>query len=489
MTTPYFKDSQSTGSTYKTRLIAGTGLAIIVSSMIHLWLGSDIALIGVMSSVSCLGLAFLLPKRISYSNIFVFLLSVYSGLAALILKALLGQTLQTNLFAATESAQYLFIGFTSIAACAILAKFSLQGRVASIGRLMNRPDFAKQALVGLIFFGVATKTLHTISISSNDDSGGATGFGGFGTFNFVILLALSLLIKALKDSPSKFYKMLFYVTVTAITLLSIINNTKKGVFDFIFVLILSLYAFDIRLQLSKVTSGGIVLAFILLYASPTIHLMRSSFKTETIIERVQTFYSVISEHHFSSSELSASESDFISGFQYSYSPSGSYVYPSSANIDRFMLILPIDQVSRKLNASGEMGLPIFVTEMLEYVLPSFLIDKTPYSGVDLIAWRYGIRAPGNVARPVIGMIASSLAASGVVGVLFFPFLFLLPVFMTLDYIFGDLEGNAWGLFGVATSIFMVEREFEIMLPYLLRDIPIILIFANICLLLAKKRKS
>jgi hypothetical protein len=81
----------------------------------------------------------------------------------------------------------------------------------------------------------------------------------------------------------------------------------------------------------------------------------------------------------------------------------SYYYPDALNIDRYSLIFPLDQIVRHDPAriSGN-----FAVNELSELMPAAFVKKTGISFTDQVAWRFGIRKYGSVARPVIGLPAS-----------------------------------------------------------------------------------
>lgn len=458
-------------------------LLVLFLFVVHFLLGSNIIFSVSLVFIASVGFLFLLPSRLSFTNIFVFGVSFNSGFAALLIKAVLWQPLQQNIFASYESFFYLFIGFFSIALCGLLSKYLIAGKESGIGHRINDPVYARRAVIPLLVFGVGTKILHTI-FSTSDEEG---GFGGFGSFNFVIMLAISLLIGLIANSGKRIYYIFFGLTFFIVLSLSIINNTKKEIFDLVVLLIIAIYAFNVKVKMRHIFLGGILFLGIFFVVSPIIHLMRFSFKSESLVERVSSFYDVMAEYNFNPGLLIAAEKEFVSGFEYSYSSAGSYIYPAQLNYERFLMIQPIDQIARELDSKGTMGIEIFFDQMLQKILPSVLIAKTDYAGVDLIGWKYGFRSPGSVARPVIGLTGSFLASSGLLGVIFFPLFFIFPVFCVMDYIFGSIKKNVWAVFGVGSSAYLIEREFEVMYPYLLRGLPIIIIFSFFTLIVFGSR--
>ncbi|WP_148087164.1 hypothetical protein [Pseudogemmobacter humi] len=451
-------------------------ISAILLGIIHLTTGSMLILIFVFTVISLIGAGFLMKGNPRYSDFFIFLLSAYSGYAALLMKAILAQPLQQNLMVPVQSAAYLFIGFCSITSCAIAADLIVGSRQSPIGARIETPVFMRNALIPLFIMGFATRILHVLfnpSIKDGADIG--SGFGGFGTFEFILSLACVILLRLYSLRRTSPYGATIIIVMVAIAILSVITNTKKNILDFALLGVVSVYAFDIKVKPRVLTLFGLLMATVILFISPAIHLMRTGFRDMTVMERITGMYTLIEQHGFSPAALSVAEGAFMKNFTYSYNEYGSYIYPDAQNIDRFSLILPIDQVARGLDSMGTMGVSPFFEEIGESVMPSVLIDKDPETGPDLIAWKYSIRANTSIARPVIGFTASSLAAQGLLGVICLPWLLLLPFFVFSNYFFGNIKGRVFGVFVVAIAFQMVEKEIDQVIPFVFRTGPVIIL--------------
>ena len=77
---------------------------------------------------------------------------------------------------------------------------------------------------------------------------------------------------------------------------------------------------------------------------------------------------------------------------------------------------------------------------------------------------------------MIGMTASSLAASGFLGVIFFPFLLVFPVLFLGNLIFFDLKSGPLGYFIVVFSWIIAELSFDSFLVYSFRNVVIAYVF-------------
>lgn len=449
----------------------------------HVFLGSYLFLNLTFTIISIIGVLFLNYGKTSFTNMFIFFLSIYSGYAALLMKAFFGQELQSNLLEPFESGVMLGLSFFMILLCGILSKSISNNRSSKIGKLVENENFKYNSILIFLILGVVFRLLH---LNYNGGLEAEGGFGGFGVFKFVFLLGLTIAFKVYSELRLKKYAIIIIISLISASILAIASNTKKDIFDFILLSGLCIFYFNIKISKKTIVSSMAFVLFVILFISPAIHLTRFEFKDLTLSERIYAVYNIISDNEFNYTKLYAAEAVFMEGFQYSYGAGSSYIYPRAENLDRFFLILPIDQVVRNHTISS-MGVEPFLIEIAEASLPSILIKKTPYTGPDLIAWRYGIRDSNSVARPVIGFTASSFAAGGIIAVIFFPIFFLLPFLIIMDYVFGNFNNRLWGVFGFIVTVSFVEKEIDQILPFLFRNLPIIILFVYLSIFILSKK--
>lgn len=463
----------------KKSILAFYFLVLIGFSLFHLFIGSYLYIILSFFFIATVGIFFIISKELTYSNLFVFLSSIYCGAAALIIKAIFMQPLQTNLRNPIDSIIYLLLGFILTCICAFLAKIIIRNKVLNIGDKIQHRSFIEKFSLIFIVLGVIIKLLHAFFGTGAEDASNA--FGGFGSLSFIFLLGGIFIFYLYSQNYSKQNGYLILFTAFLVLLISTFNNTKKEVIDFIVMALLCIVAFRIKIKFKVVAGSLLLFLFLFLFLSPLLHLMRADYKGMSFNERINYAYDLARENDFNPIKLYEAESLVMQGFSYSYAEYSSYIYPSSLNLDRIFLILPVDQVSREisLNNRPTMGITPFIEETLESILPSLIIVKDPETGPDLIAWQYGIRSTSSVARPVIGFTASSLAASGLIGIILYPLFILLPFFLFMDFVFGRVNGRIWGVFGCVLTYQFVEKEIDQILPFIFRNGIIILIFIYI----------
>lgn len=462
-----------------TLLIRTLYLGCIALFILHLALGSNIYMLAVMLFISVVGFLSISGRRIFVSDALVFGTAMYSGFLTLVVKGGLGQPLQSNLQHPIYSTTLLLCGFCALVCSAHLARRFVQNyRPNRIAQVFNDLSVQRRIFWPLLIAGISFFVLH-ITFRPTHVNGvllESGGFGGFGSLYFLLIFGLCVGMSLYGRTGNRRVLLTLLVVGAIMLLLAIAANTKKEFAEFLLVVLVGLFAYGLKISVRHIVAGVALIIVMLFYLSPTIHIMRTHFRDLTIFERVTKSYEVLEEHNFSAFKLRESEGRFMAGFTHSYRASGSYVYPSTLSVDRFMLILPIDQVVRGQESRDEMGIGIFLPEILDGILPSFLITKNTYVGADLVAWEYGIRQFGNSARPVIGMTASSLAAAGLLGVILFPFLIILPILLLGNLLFFDLRSGPLGYFIIVFSWYLAEKEFDSLIVFSLRSVVIAYIF-------------
>lgn len=445
--------------------------------IVHLAIGSNFYLVLVLVAISIVGVWPLQFHRLTFSMVYVFILSVYSGFGALIVKALLWQPLESNLVDSAQTVLLLAVGFAS----AVFASRLSSPAVHSLPYLALAGS--ERLVLPLTLIGFLFQTLH-IALRpqlANDSLDQTEGFGGFGSLYFLLLLGVALQFYWYGQTRSKWYLRLLFLTCAAFLVLSLLGNVKRLFLDFLFISALSIVACNIRIQWARLILVVGALGLVLAYLSPAIHLTRDSFQSGSLFDRLAGVYDVLAEHEFSLGNLHESEDAYFSGFAYSYRPNGSYVFPSTMNVDRFCLIFPLDQVVRAYDDDGQIGLGPFVTHAVKASLPSLLVTKDAFAGADLVAWQYGIRDSGSIARPVIGLTASAVAAWGSWGALLLPVLILLPMFIVLDRFPGQISGNPVAVMLIVMSANLAELGIDGVMLFFLRQVPLALIVSVLIL--------
>lgn len=417
------------------------------------------------------------------------IMTVYFGTASLFVKTLAGQPVQSNLQVADLSAGYLLAGFASITIGYGLSQwvqrpspFAEQLRV-----LTDHGTNLARLAVPVFAFGALFLLLQT-QFRANAVNGGfeAGGFGGFGAFYPLLPLgaAMQAALVVRRHRGQRRHGVILIAMAVVIVALTLADNTKRTLFDFLLVVGLSFVALGGAGRWRWIVSGTIGAAVALLLVVPAIQIVRTHDDVHGAA-RIGATWRVLRDHRFDPARLAGAGDRIATSYQRAWR--GSYVYPRPWNTERFTMIQPIDQVARALGERGTMGGADLWRDPAETLLPGFLIRKTLVTAPDRIAWHYGFRANGSIARPVVGLVASSLAAFGLIGVLLLPALVVAFTFVTLDWIGGRLAGNVWAVFLLAVSAFLAEREVSTTLSFFCRSFPFIMLVGGMLLLVGARR--
>jgi hypothetical protein len=272
-----------------------------------------------------------------------------------------------------------------------------------------------------------------------------------------------------------------------IIILSVAGNAKRSAIDAMLVVALSIYAYRFKVGFKQVIFGVSAVSLVVFVLSPLIHITRSAGANFTISERFEYTYGVIYRSNYDIGVINSINDRVAQGYQSSYRAFSSYVYPSTVNVDRFALILPMDQVLR-VGGEPRVDAKELVSEIGQIVLPGALIEKTPGALSDVIGWNYSFRMPGVVSRPVVGLPASSVATGGFFGAIFTPMCLLFPLFIVLDKIGGGLRNSPWSV-AICVSVALIpERTIEAIIGTMLREVPFILLVMAIIIQVIRARQ-
>jgi hypothetical protein len=455
--------------------------AFLILSLVvaQVGMGADIPLVLVLALIAAATLLPLTKDNIAPGDCIYIGLSLYCGGFALLTKTLLGQPVDSNLIAPEISGLHMLVAFASITAAYLLAqRFTPKlSQPAGVFRYFNSPFFLKNFSRFGFVVGAIFHILHLILRPRfiNGTGEQTAGFGGFGSFYFLIVMAFAAQIALCKLGENKARERTIATFMfVAILLMTVAGNVKKDILDALVILAISTYALGFKVGVRQVVAGAILLFAINFVLTPLIHITRSSGADFSISERFQYTAEVVSTNNFDLGKINDINDRITQGFRTNYRAFGSYVYPSTVNLDRFSLIFPLDQVVRTGGPPRIMPNDI-VNRVLQIVLPSSLITKSPGSMADLVGWSYGFRAPGTVSRPVVGLPASSVALGGLFGAAIIPFGILSVVFTLLNWLGGSLKGNPWAIALTVSLMHIPEKEVDALFGIMLREAPLILI--------------
>lgn len=463
-------------------------LALAAMAFAQLWIGASIWVLGVLLLIAAAALIPLTREEWRVSDGLYVLMTVYFGSGALVIKTLAAQPVQSNLDQPDASGGYLLLGFVSISIGYAVSHLvrrpshmaeqlrALTGDSANLARFAA-PIF----LAGAVFLFLQT-LYRPIAVQGGFEAG---GFGGFGTFTPLLLLGIAMQAARVVQQPRRRRHQMMLAGMTLIVLaLAMADNTKKTLFDCLLAIGLVFVVHGARLRLRWIVPAAVTTALLLAMVIPAVQIVRTIADVRSTA-RIAATWQVMRDADFDSLRLSAEADRIAVGHQLVWQDS--YIFPLAWNTERFTMIQPIDLVARGLEEHGTMGGADLWRDPAETLLPGFLIEKTLANAPDRIAWHYGFRASGSIARPVVGLIASSLAAFGLAGVLLLPMLVTTLSFVALDLLGGRLNGNVWGVFVLTATTFLAEKEISTTLSFFCRSFPFLLMVAAMLLFGSARR--
>lgn len=465
-------------------------LVLALLACAQLLLGANLWVLGVLLLVAAAALVPITRRNWRVSDGLYALMTVYFGSGALVVKTLAGQPIHTNLLVPDLSAGYLLIGFSSISVgYAISHAVRRPSRAAEQLRTMTRhsPNLVRLAvptfMAGALFLFLQTQ-FRPVAVQGGFEPG---GFGGFGTFYPLLPLGAALQAALVARHPHHHRHRIVLAAMALMVLsLTLADNTKKTLFDFLLVIGLVFLVDGARLRwrwaIPAIASATVTLALVM----PAVQIVRTMADVRSTA-RIGATWQVMRGAGFDPASLMAQADRLATGHQLVWRDS--YIFPLAWNTERFTMIQPIDLVARGLEDHGTMGGADLWRDPAETLLPGVLMEKTLANAPDRIAWHFGFRANGSIARPVVGLIASSLAAFGLAGVLLLPMAVTALSFVALNLLGGRLAGNVWGAFLLTATAFLAEKEVSTTLSFFCRGFPFLLLVAASLLLIGRVRRS
>jgi len=472
-----------TASTPSVRTIQPAKFALVLAhfslALLHIRIGSNLYMVVAFTCISLMGSRLLLRETIWASDFYIFGLAVYSATAALVVKAALLQPLQANLIHPFYSTTVLLAGFGAAAAGAWLARRVQRPGVdrCFLEKVWRGSRFSESYVpflaVGTVFFilHVALRPRFTNGVLVAGE-----GFGGFGSLYFMLLFGITAALHAFGKGGDRLAQSAAALAFGLMLTLSLIANTKIEFAQFAMAVALTVLAFRLRVKILPVFVLALTLCIFVFYLSPIIHLMRNEFVGLSASERLHRAWEIAEENDFSAARLLDKEAQFLSGFSMLNREDRSFIFPTVANLERFFLVFPLDQVAREELQGHRMSAGPFLRQTAESVLPSILISKDAMVGADLVAWEYGIRSFGTIGRPVIGPYASLLAMGGIPAVALGMFVSVLLLYSLANFLFGHLRQSSFGTFFFVLSVMLPEKEIDAMYAFFLRDVVIVILF-------------
>lgn len=460
-----------------------------ICAIIQLVLGANFPILIALYIISVCGFFSIWSEKLTVASMIYFSICLYSGMFAIVIKTALWQPVQQNLFNPDTSAIVVFTGHMATTAAYMVAqKFPIRFR--AIQNLKQEFDVAgsRTPLFPVMFvIAFILLVLHEQFRPqfTNGNSDAIGGFGGFGAFYFLLVFSfagqVSRAVSSRVRGPDTTLAIVMFIMITA---LSFAANIKKDVMDAALVIALIFVFYRLKVKPQYIVAGVAFVIASQFVLAPLIHITRAEQTHKTVAERVDLTMAILRQNNYDFGRINALNDKVYKGFAANYRSSGSYVYPSTANIDRFALILPVDQVTR-VNDPGRVTMSEVTSLVGQRVLPSVLVSKSPGVLADIVSWKYGFRTYLTVGRPVVGLSASSFAVGDLPGVIGISFFLMLVVFLVVDLIGGAMTASPWSIAMVVTLNNIGEKEIDALFEILLRNIPLMIVTLAIFVFLAR----
>jgi hypothetical protein len=446
--------------------------------IIGLTLGSDLLTSSILAIIS-LSAVLAIKDNMSVADVIYLIYVFYAAFATLVFKAIVQQPIQSNLIAPQESAFVLLASSAAVLTAYLLINLINVFRPLnlSISSPLKDNNFIKFFSVFSYCLGFIFMLLHySLRPQFIDGVNALTqGTGAFGTFYFLILFGFAAQIYVWSISSNKNFSFVISVAMLiGFVFLSIAGNAKRTIYDALFIIALSYPAYRLKLSIPTAIAavlGAIVLNFVI---SPIIQVVRVSSGEKTISARIDASVEIISENLNNLGKLNQMQRGVAKGFAHQFRPNETYFYPSTIAVDRYVLLMPLDQVIRE-KGRGYIPDAVAYEQTLTRILPSVILPKTASAALpDEIAWKYGFRTYGVVSYPVMGLPTSSYAVWGLSGAIIIPFLLYSVLFLICHSIAGFIRGNPLAIGFAATLTTTAEMTLDSFAGFITRDMLIML---------------
>ena len=478
-------------SSYEIRkkLFAFSLFTTITIALFQLLLGSSFITVMCLTSISVICFSFLLTRTFQVSDFLMLMFGFYCGFISLAFKTVYLQTLDMNMLAPQASSIIEFLGVCSIAIAALIAKLFTQGKSSKLSQRINEIGSMPLALPSLMLIGLGTRYLFVLTARGGENGPDIIGSGGiYAIFHPILLLSIIFLFQSIKEKHPH-ARILGGVMFAGILYMAIIANAKKELFTLMLAALLAITFLEIRLKPWKLISLTLIAYLLVSFVAPAMQIARKQLHDVSINERLIVTWGVLSSSNFSSRQLETASTLAFNGFKFSSGEFNNYIHPQTKNIDRFVHVFTTDQIVRNDGMVPRIGLAPALKELGDLVLPSFLTQKDASSIGDKVAWVHGIRKDGNIARPVLGIVGSAYAISGVGGAIFLCFISTFIFFCCANYLFGRIDQRS--IFGLVGCVYLAnypERPFVNFISVAMRDFIIIWLLMT-CMIFACKTIS
>ena len=419
------------------------GLAAVAAALAQLMLGASLPAVGFALLATMFGLlGFAALGAYNLGSWVALFYALGNVLVALYAKTLLGQSLDSNLYAPEGS--FLALAATSgelFAALLLVRRFG-------VGRPVLKPVCDPHFLAYFSWACFALGVLFWILNRYFEDPGGS-GFGGVSMFGDLLFMAVIARTAALleKSGNRRAFDGRLGAIIAVATVLGLLANSKTGAALPVLSHFVTVLFFRRGLPLRSIT---ILAAGALLFGAvvaPTVHALRAMGQQElSINERidfvVSNFTAVFENpEQFDRLERLAA-GQFENGYYNYFGGNGA----GQMLLGRYASVQQIDPVIAEVNRSrpwgGEAVWPAFAR-----LAPSFIYPNKPkYTEAYTTLVHFGLVDPEGGKFPTLPLAGQAYAAYGVWGLLTIPFLTFLGLLLVMKKLGWQLYRNIYAIF-------------------------------------------
>ena len=454
-------------------------VVVAITFLAQLALGASPFPLITLVAVSLCGLIPMAREEFSVADLLYLEFCLYFGTLTLVIKSVIGQSVDTNLYTPDASAGILLACFGSITTGYLIARrLPLKAHTPqSLSSRFNDVRFLTLfTRVGYIS-GIALLLLHN-ALGGRLIAGSVEttqGINIFGQFDFLIDFALAgqLALCRYGKNPKQ-ERRIAVAMLAGVVFFAIAMNIKKPMYDAATLLVLTTYVFRFRIRLWHVATAVPAFLALILVVTPLIHIIRGQGNQASFTERLALTWDILEKADFNLPYINRLY-DREWRNQVNFRPDGAYLYPSTIGLERLMIIAPTDQVVRS-QEPGRVPLGDLTGYVTKNFVPSFIQHKSADVLADAVSWYYGFRTHHVISRPVVGFPASAYAVGGIVAVLIIPGLVMGLFFYFVDMVSGRLRDSPWALGILFAMIPIAEKEIDEAVGLLTRDLVLITIF-------------
>ncbi|MBN1464713.1 hypothetical protein JXA02_03050 [candidate division KSB1 bacterium] len=413
---------------------------------LQLALGTDVKILMLAAATALCGFLILSSGGLTDAGSLVGFAFLFNTLFfAILLKTMLGQSLESNLYAPFTSFLIVFI-------VSFQVLFALKfAQALPVGKPLFRPTnelrFLKYLAIvcyALGFLLWALSQLYRIDPRAQATSQ-EKGFGGFDTIYpifFMGIVAATAFVLISTDNRKSINKWIVVMLATG-SFMGLVESRK-----IILGLTFGYYFFTSlvyrrRLTVKQMVIAILLLLFVFFIFGPAVHMYRNELWFLPFDQRMD--YLINNAGKMTQSEYLIDYFFLVINREnalYHYQ----YFGQNLLFIDRFATIQHNDIVVESFLNRAEMGAHI-LGRGFDLILPGFMNpNKSIISLEDQITWELGLRKYGVIGFPTVPLIACSFAATKWIGLVFIPLLVFIMLFLFIKKIGPSIQGNVFAIF-------------------------------------------